>query len=222
MLADLEPRIPTIHIVIEAKPPGLVVRKDGAPIPIAALSESIRVDPGAHEIVAQAPGYARVFRKLTLAERQNEEVTIVLTKSDGAPPVSADDSQIAMPDTPPSSAGSGQRTAGLVVGGVGVLGVGAAVVLGIITASKSSAADNADSCKNPSTNAAIDDCNAQRGSARQMQTGTIIAAVAGGVALAGGVVLYATAPRAEAKKAATTAGLSIAAHPTGVSIAGRF
>jgi hypothetical protein len=50
----------------------------------------------------------------------------------------------------------------------------------------------------------------------------IAALVAGGAVLGTGIVLFATAPSANAKKPPTTGELSLVARPTGVSLAGRF
>ena len=64
-------------------------------------------------------------------------------------------------------------------------------------------------------------CNGLLDAARAIQTGGIVAAVVGGVALGTGAVLVATAPPAAAKSAGPVA-WSLILHPTGASVVGRF
>jgi hypothetical protein len=222
LLDDIERRVPKIRVVIAHRPPGLALQKDGKPLPLAALGELIRVDPGAHEIVAEAPGYTALRRSITLAEGQTEEIALTLVKSaiiprthESLPPPGA--------AGPPQQGGSIQRTAGLVIGGVGIVGLGAGAVLGIMTLSASSSAEASAACQDRSNNDLIAQCNALLADARELQTGAIVAAVVGGVVIGTGVVLFATAPSAKpVKSGAAWPAFSLIARPAGVSLAARF
>lgn len=222
LLADLERRVPKLRVVIADRPPGLMLQKDGKPLPLAALDELIRVDPGTHELVAEAPGYTTLRRSITLAEGQTEEVALTLRKV-GIAPRAHESSTPTLSSGPRKQAGSPQRTAGLVIGGLGIVGVGAGVVLGVLTASKSSSADASAACQNPSNNDLIAECNALLADARGLQTGTIVAVVAGGAALGTGIVLFATAPGAKPEKTgAAWPAFRLIARPARVTLAARF
>jgi hypothetical protein len=55
--AALEPSLPRLTIRVAHAVPGLGVRRDGAPIAAAAWGAALPVDPGAHEIRAEAAGF---------------------------------------------------------------------------------------------------------------------------------------------------------------------
>lgn len=93
--------------------------------------------------------------------------------------------------------GSGQRTAGLVVGGVGVVGLGVAAGFGLASLSKRAdarAACDGDIC----TEAGV----RHRDEAIEAGTWSTVAAVVGGVTLATGIVIFATAKEAPSERRA--------------------
>jgi serine/threonine-protein kinase len=55
----LEPALPRLEIVAEGAPAGLSVTLDGRALLPAQIGVSMPVDPGAHAVVAEAPGYTR-------------------------------------------------------------------------------------------------------------------------------------------------------------------
>jgi hypothetical protein len=77
-LAALEPRLPRLRVVVEDGPPGLAVTRDGQPVPVSALGESVPVDPGAHRIEATAPGHRPLRRTVDLREGETESVALKL------------------------------------------------------------------------------------------------------------------------------------------------
>lgn len=222
LLDDIERRVPKIHVVIADRPPGLALQKDGKPLPLAALGEVIRVDPGVHEIVAEAPGYTALRRSITLGEGQTEEIPLTLVKSANIPRTH-EALPLAGTAGPPQQRSSTQRIAGLVIGGVGIAGVGAGAVLGILTVSASNSAEASTACQNSSDKDLVSQCNARLADARELQTGAIVAAVVGGVVLGTGVVLFATAPSTKPVKSGPAwPAFSLIARPAGVSLAARF
>jgi len=114
-MAKLKPRVPRLTIQVDPRPEGLEVTRSGKPVPLSTLGEALPVDPGTHEIVAKAPGFAAT-KKLTIAEGSSVEANLQLVPikdSSGAAPA---------PDS------AGVPTWAWVVGGVGVaLGVATAV-----------------------------------------------------------------------------------------------
>lgn len=185
-LAGLEPRVPRLRITIKGAPLGLTVKRDGKEQPAATLGEALPVDPGSHEAIALATGYSPERRVVTLTEGQTADVVIEFVRE---PAVSrrGGDAPVHDANTPanaePARANSGRRTAGFVVGGVGIAGLAAGGVLGIVKMVKAGgAADDASG-------------NAARDATRPTQTAALLIARVGVAGLGAGLVLVATAPK---------------------------
>lgn len=200
-IAALEPRLPKLTIVFEGSPPaGLEVKRDGVLLGAALLGTEVYVDPGSHLVEATAPGKQPFSRTIEIAEKGVERVAVPsLADAPGAAPSGT-------PTVPPpeeeGSGWSGQRTAGLVTAGVGVAALAVGSVFGAMTLSTWSDAegrceDGAEplSCE-PGTEEIASDASSQ---------GTIstVFFIAGGALVAGGAVLFFTAPDADADAAST-------------------
>lgn len=76
----LEPRVP--HLVVKLSPDptpdGIVVRLDGEPIGDALLKTQIALDPGEHDVTAEAPGYKGASQHIKLAEKELVDVALTL------------------------------------------------------------------------------------------------------------------------------------------------
>ncbi len=190
---------------------GLEILDHGKPIQQALWGSALPVDPGEHKIEARAPGYEPYNTSLTIAgDAQNASATVkALTKSataPAAPPaneptpaarVSTSGSAPIAPAADPDR-GSFQRTTGLVVAGVGVVGLGVASFFGIQALTKNDEALDKDcdgaTCPDQdgvnATNDALDAANISN-----------IAFIAGGVCILGGAALYFTAPEPDEKTA---------------------
>jgi hypothetical protein len=204
--AALEPLLP--RLVISEKDtttPGIEIQRDGVAVTQAEWGVPIPVDPGEHVVAASAPGKKRWETEVTIAAGTPATTVDVAALEDApaaaavAGPAAAAPAPMASPPPPPpseephdSSAGASQRTAGVIMGGAGIVGlaVGTAFVL--------SAKSKYDSSLNDCVQGTPNVCNAagvsERNSAR---TSGDIASVAFGVgiaAVAGGVVLWFTAP----------------------------
>src|ERR1043166_6776271 len=71
----LEPRVPKLAVVAPThRPTGLAVTEDDAPI--QADGSILRVNPGAHRVLASAPGYEPFTRVVWLNEGASETVVI--------------------------------------------------------------------------------------------------------------------------------------------------
>jgi serine/threonine-protein kinase len=193
---------------------GLEILDNGKPIQQALWGSALPVDPGEHKIEARAPGYEPYNTSLTIAgDAQNASAPIpALTKNATAPAAPAPSEP-----EPPSAAvstsspeplaldpnrGSFQRTAGIVVAGVGVVGLGVGTFFGLQALNKNDEAldKNCDGATCPdqdgvnATNDALDAANISN-----------IAFIAGGVCVLGGAALYFTAPDPEEKVASLPA-----------------
>jgi serine/threonine-protein kinase len=124
---------------------------------------------------------------------------------------------VALSETPPPTTGQTQRTVGLVIGGAGLVGVVAGVILGVDAKLKydhisSSSECNGGNVCNPSAVAALD-------SARALATASTVSVIAGAAVLGGGAIVFFTAPKTSP---APTLGLGPAAQGAGLAAVGRF
>jgi len=99
-------RIPTLTIEIEPSiPPGMVLMLDEQQLSSDLIGVPLRVNPGVHAISAQASGFASAEAKVSLAERTERSIRLVLSRS-AAPAARPEPRE---PDEPQPSRGS--RTA---------------------------------------------------------------------------------------------------------------
>lgn len=80
----LLPRLPKLQVVVEKPIVGMTVRRDGQVLPPGAFGAELSVDPGAHEVTAEAPGFVAQKYAVSLTEGEKQTVRVVLT----APPES--------------------------------------------------------------------------------------------------------------------------------------
>lgn len=186
----LEPRVP--RIVIEISPgsqvSGLAVTRDGAPVDESMFGRPILVDPGQYTIEATAPG-KRPFHSTINVQGDGTKVSVPVRLLDledfgkrdeiGGPP-------------PPKPSSFGPQRIGATV--VAVAGIGGVVVGTVFGLDAKSAYDKA--MGDPSLCPTKKTCYAAGkklvDTAQMDATISTIGFVAGGVLVAGGVVLFAT------------------------------
>jgi PEGA domain len=137
--AELEPKLSRVVVQVEATIEGLTITIDGNALETPSLETPLPVDPGEHEIAASAPGYQTWSKRIrvAVAAGPGEPLIIVVpallsTRPPAAPeaassPVVASDSH----PEPPVANANAVRTAGWIVAGVGVLGVGVGSYFGL-------------------------------------------------------------------------------------------
>lgn len=186
--AALEPKVPRIVIEVAAKQrvTGLVITRDGATVPESQYDRPILVDPGEATIEATAPG-KKPFRSVVTVKGTGTRVTVPILLEDIAP------SAAAKPPPPPKSSFGPQRIAAV---GVAALGVGGVVVGSVFGLQAKDGYDKAisDPSLCPTKKACYPEGKRLVDGARGDALISTIAFAAGGVALAGGVVLFLTAP----------------------------
>ena len=114
-LAEVSKQIPSVTVELQAEgldPTGARVLLDGEAI---LPGNTVEVDPGEHTIQIEAEGHEAFRRTLRVEEGKQERVIGALRRKEEAPP----------PAEPRS------RTVPLVLGGLGVVGLGAFAYLGI-------------------------------------------------------------------------------------------
>jgi hypothetical protein len=185
----LEPRLPRLVVRLASPTPGIEIRRDSEPLPSAEVGATVAVDPGAHEILASAPGRTD-YRVIVMAA----EGAVVTVDVPALQPIA--------PPPPPAPVASSvaethRRSAripvGLALGGVGLVGLGVGIAFGV-SAINSNLDSNTvyDTCKAPG--APPDACSKgrdMRSSAFSAATvSTIGVSVGAAGVLAGALVLF--------------------------------
>jgi hypothetical protein len=201
----------------------VAVERDGARVDPALFDTDVPVDAGAHVIEAKAPGKKPWRTTITSKDGEVMRVDVPALEDaplEAAPPPPPSPKGVTAPPPPPPSrdAGGGQRIAGLVVAGVGIVGLGLGTFFALDAKSKwSSVTDKCPDKVCPDA-ATRDSVAATKDSASTSATLGTVGFVAGGALLVGGAVLFFTAPKGPAAERAvrvtplagpTIAGLAI-------------
>jgi tetratricopeptide (TPR) repeat protein len=191
-VSALEPRAPTLEIKRGAAPQAvdLQITVGGVPLPEGEIGQRVPRDAGRYEIRFSAPGYEPFVSNIELKNADG----VVVTAPRLAPiPVVG---QGAGPGTDEgSSASSSQRTVAWVVGGTGAALAVTAVVFAVLANGKD--ADSKADCDSESPNRCGPTGVRLRSDAKQLANAATVFSVLGGVGLAGGLVLYISAPDTE-------------------------
>lgn len=215
----LGPRLPKMRVRVAPANralPGFRLTRDDVPVGEAQWGESVPVDPGARVLRARAEGRKDWTAKVEIPTGPNEVTVDVpeLQIDAQAAETPKDEKKVRFDDAP---GGDGQRTLGLVVGGVGIAGLVVGGAFGLVSMSKNDEADA--ECKPPDhklcTQKGLDAGEA----ATQAGNVSTIAFIAGGALALGGAVLWLTAP-----SGGTSVGVMPSAGPRGASLSftGRF
>lgn len=233
---ELEASLSRLTIVVPdaARVPGLVVTRNGSEVGSELYGQPVPLDPGTLTIEAKAPGKIAFSTKVDLSAKASQSVTVPELAADpnagSVPPVETGEQPppvVTPPANPPPpdpyeppptedspSSGSSQRTIGLVVGGVGVVGLAIGGVFALKAQSKN------DDSKNECLANDENQCSARGVELRdEARSAGNVATVAGGLGLAaliGGAVLYFTAPSgksgSEARARVPRVGVGFDAH----------
>jgi hypothetical protein len=137
-LAILNVRLAKIVILIADVTPGLAVMLDGTAVEEKAFGSSIVVEPGTHHVEAAATGLTPVRREVSLEGGELKTLNLSLKKTDeGKPSRELTLAPAAAPRraAPPPDEKHPIRTAGYVTGAVGVAGVAAFAITGLMAKS---------------------------------------------------------------------------------------
>lgn len=189
LAARIEPLLE--RLVVEVSPdadvPGLEVKRNGRTLLRAEWGVAIPLDPGTYTIEAIAPGYVRYATEVTFTGGGHlVRVPIRPLVAEGSARAGAGGST----DTPGLG---GQKVVGLVVGGIGLAGLLAGGVTGMVAMSKKGQAEDQGCTGQRCTNLAARDLNEEAFGWARAST---VLFVTGGLLAAGGAVLYFTAPAA--------------------------
>lgn len=213
-LAELEPTIPRLHIVLDA--PASVassaeLRLDGQVIPAARRGIAMPVDPGPHQITASTPGGAHARRVVDLEVGSVRSVRLTLLAPPGSWTPSAAQPAGAAP--PLGERGASQRTLAYVSFGAGAVGLGVGVTAGLLALQRHEAVEA--SCPGQvcvEGTAGADDLR----SFRTLRTVSTIGYVVGALGAGGGLALLLSAPEPRSTALVPYLGVSAA------GVRGRF
>jgi hypothetical protein len=234
----LEPRLSMLRFVYApapADPSGLEVRVDGNVVrPYLLRRGTLATTPGVHDVEVSTP-HKKTWRGHVAAHSAGTSVEVdVALEDESAPaPVAAaaptpeqapttavvTSSLATAPESP--SSWNGQKTVALVTGGAGLAGLVVGTIFGIEALGHASDLRNACNgdihhCTAPQDSASV---TQPRDAAHSAATGSTIAFIAGGVAVAAGIVLYVTAPSSTHH---VEVGASAAPGAAGMSLLGDF
>jgi hypothetical protein len=202
----LEPRLPRLRVMLIG-PDARALTLDGAPFAESLAGTSVPVDPGAHEIGADAPGKQHWAARVDATEEGAvsqlevpllEDAPQAPAVPETPPPVAPSPERPAAPAAPPQQPRKWQTTTALITGGAGVVGLAAGAVLGGLAMSKWSDAKGAGCALNSAgqTNCPTSDAYSAWSTAHAEGIASTVACIAGGVLAATGAVLWFTGPRA--------------------------
>lgn len=195
----LEPRLPKLVIDAPNASPDLSVMRDDKPIGTITLGTAIPVDPGVHRVTATAPG-KQWQASVTTSEGTTTRVAVPRDLPDAPAEIAGASaaarttvtSANASTDLPPpavETTGTAQRTAGWVLTGVGAASLAVGAGFGFSSIARRS--DARSHCVG-------DSCDAEgvhlRDAAIRSGNVSTVAFIAGGVAVASGMVLVLFAP----------------------------
>lgn len=196
---------------------GIGVERDGVEVGRAQWGTRIPVDGGEHVVVAHAPGFVD-FRQIVRVAAQSDNAVVEidrLVSEAGRPQAST---------LSPSTIDAGetrkvtrpwQRPVGIAVTALGGAGLVVGTILGSFALSKYSESNDA-GCTPGTASCEGDESVALRRAAFGLANGSTIAFIAGGLLAAGGITLWATAPRAST----TTTALRVS--PSSITLDGSF
>ncbi|HWL85485.1 MAG TPA: hypothetical protein VNO21_06765 [Polyangiaceae bacterium] len=232
----LEPKLSKLIISVRAADvAGLKVTRDAVEIGRTQWGTPIPIDAGEHRIAVSAPGKRSWEKSVHVAvDGLTVNVEIPALQDDptarDAPPATGASAAEGSPanggeGTNEEHPGRTQRTIGVVTAAVGIVGIGAGTVFGFMSRSKRDDANNG----HCNADNRCDDTGLQlRDDALHDGTFSTIAFAAGGAALVGGIVLFATAPKAPSAQNARSPHPTWQAAPmvgggaTGIRVLGRW
>jgi hypothetical protein len=214
---ELKTEIPTI--LFAAKDPSgadlsaVKVTMDGETLAEALAGVALAIDPGTHTFTFETPGQPNVTKTFVIQEGQHDRRELVMF---GAPAATA---AVPLPASASSDGDAGarrmstQKILALVAGGVGVVGLGIGTAFGVVALSQKSSAQTACPGSACTTTAGSNDWS----SAASAGNVSTIALIVGAAGVAGGAVLWFTAPRASGGASA-----QVGLGPGAVQVRGTF
>jgi hypothetical protein len=214
----LEPKLSRLTVVVPdsvAAWSGIKIERDELVLTHEMWNTALPVDPGKHEVRASAPS-KKTWTGSVQVGAEGAQARLEVPALEPAPETEA---RVAPKPGPATSMWRGQRLTGMVVGGAGVVLLGAGTILGF--SAKSRYDESSSHCSG-------DFCNQQGLDLRsegisKANVATAVGAV-GVAAIAAGVVIFLTAPKpkTEEKPSASAFRAQVGLGPGSLTIAGAW
>jgi hypothetical protein len=210
---DLAAKLSFVRLDIQAGVELGAITVDAKPVPRDQWAVPFPIDPGTHNLSFEAPGHKTRTQPVSVQDTQTVRVAVepleVLPAESASPPAPAPTAPSAAPASspqssptepspaPPAKASNGLRTAGWIVGGVGVAALGAGVGLALRAMSLKGQADG--DCQNKLCTAAGTSLISDAKTSANIATAGFAVGLAG---IAGGVTLILLPARSAAPASA--------------------
>lgn len=198
----LEPRLAKVVVRLPPEQDAAVVevRLDGEPLATTALGVELPIDPGSHAVRATAAGRRTFSATFAVADRRGTTTIAV--------------------DLPADTRGAFHRTAAIAAAGVGLAGVAAGSILGLVAMSNWNRARS--ECTSGTSGCSSDALGLQS-TVNAEALGSTVAFTVGAVGIAGAAILWWTAPSpAGARRTAYVVAPAVDARGFGLSLSGGF
>jgi hypothetical protein len=209
-LETVAPKVSRLTVVVAAaaEVDGLAVTLDDVELRKPSWGVPTIVDPGNHVVVAKAPGRVTWTKVAEIGANADNQTIVVqpLEKGPGGPAGGS-----SVPETTTANEGSGRRTLGVVLAGVGGAAVVAGSVFGLVAANEWSQAHG--DCPGNVCRSAQD--RSKYDSVGWHADASTVGFIVGGVALAAGGYFYFTAPSAKVR-----VGAVVTPNAAGISVGG--
>ncbi|MET0596225.1 MAG: hypothetical protein ABW133_26245 [Polyangiaceae bacterium] len=209
--AFLEARISTLVINVANDIPGLEVRRNGEIVGKPQWGNPIPIDPGEHRIVASAPYRDRWETTVLVGPTKQASIvhvpaltsaSVVTIPGALSPPAPLATSDFTSDRGAVPSSGNAQRIGAYIAGGIGVAGLAVGTYFGLQSKAKGDEADehcNGGQCRDL---IGVD----LRADARVFGNVSTVAFIVGAVGVAGGAVLWFSAPKPETARVGVSVG----------------
>lgn len=195
-LNTLRPRLGRLVVRADGAPAGATLRAGGVEIFPPMLGLPLYFDPGEVTVTGEAPGSAPFRRTVRLAADVTTEVAVAFERGATARPPPS--SLVTVRTEPPRRmpvervTGGGVRTAGYVVGGLGVLGVGAFALFGSFASTRFDEVSLA--CRNTRCQNNLQEANIDEGETWQLAANVSLG-VGAGLLVTGVIMIAVGGPR---------------------------
>jgi hypothetical protein len=168
------------------------VSVDGRPLSMQFTSATLDADPGDHEFTFEVAGAPPTKRRFVLKEgEKNRRERILVSLESHTSPAPAPEASPEPVVASPEAGGMGkQQIYGIVLGGLGVGGIAAGTVFGLLAGSASSAQKS--DCPNPTSCPNREQALSDHDTLESDATISTVAFIAGGALLVTGAVLFLT------------------------------
>jgi hypothetical protein len=227
-LRALRARMPKVTIVTSgagASDPQLSMTLDGRALTGALVGVELPIDPGQHTLRAVVPGGEPTALAFSVVEKQRQKVELAVAAGGEQAAVAPKPLAVAVPVAPKKTSpeleqrpSPWQSRAGLIVGGVGVVGVATGVITGLMAGSRYSTAKR--ECPEHACVEGGAGWDAVQ-SFRTLRTVSTVGYIVGGVGLAAGTTLLLTAP-SQPSSAARAGSVNVWLSVGSVGVAGVF